>query len=62
MPSVMEKQRRFMDTEFDRLRERKTNLHARLHEARRASDRRREARSSPTTLLLRRLRFGSEWL
>jgi len=62
MPSATVKQRRFMDTELERLRERKTNLHARLHEARRAADRRREAHSSPTILLLRRLRFGSEWL
>jgi hypothetical protein len=62
MPTAIVKQRRFMYDEIERLQDRKKTLRVRLLEAKHAGDRRRAPRFGPTTLLLRRLRFGSEWL
>lgn len=74
MPSVTEKQRRFMRAELQRLREglkTRTGMSERqLEEFVRRTVRRdrpglhveRHSHATPATLLMRRLRFGSEWL
>ncbi|MEA2674548.1 MAG: hypothetical protein QOI92_1740 [Chloroflexota bacterium] len=74
MPSVTEKQRRFMGADLERLRtglKTRTGMSARRLEdvAHRPEGRDAAAprgglptRITPATLLMRRLRFGSEWL
>jgi hypothetical protein len=60
MPSTMEKQRRFMGPELERLREEFARRPARADKPERHTERR--VHTTAATLLMRRLRFGSEWL
>jgi hypothetical protein len=72
MPSATEKQRRFMGVGLVRLREGRNalvgligpQLHgvARKPASHDAPPKRQERRLTAATLLMRRLRFGSEWL
>jgi len=66
MPSVSEKQRRLVGATLGRLREGprfRTALAARQKlEELRLEGRKRLPRPTATSLLMRRLRFGSEWL
>jgi hypothetical protein len=56
----MEKQRRFMGPELERLREELARRPARGDQPERRPERR--VHTTAATLLMRRLRFGSEWL
>jgi|GEM_PF-4092187 hypothetical protein len=60
MPSTMEKQRRFVGAELERLREEFARKPSRGDQPERQTPRRSHV--TPATLLMRRLRFGSEWL